>query len=126
MNKIFYAVILILFSSSALSQRDTLLVFNNVITQKEGQMIKKADICSTDTIKTNIPGLSVVSYYCSTTCAVDFLLKEESNVTSKNFKGIFCRCLKHENQKIYFEDIVLIDNNGNRYFIKTQVFRVRL
>lgn len=121
--RIIILILITLFIKNAVAQSDTLFVFNNAKTNKTkyGQIVKKSDICATDTLKTNIKGLKIVSYSCTTTCAIDFQIKEKSNVISKELKTILCNCIKYKNQKVYFEDIVLSDGKGNEYFSKIKL-----
>lgn len=117
--RIIFLILIILYIKNADAQSDTLFVFNNAkpIKYKYGQIVKKSDICATDTLKTNIKGLKILSYSCTTICAIDFQINEKSNVISKELKTLLCGCLRFKNQKIYFEDIVLCDDNGKEYFI---------
>lgn len=114
----------ILISMQVICQTDAFLIFNNVVPGDAGQPVKKSDICATDTIKTNLPDVTVESYSCSVICDIDFEVRETSNIISDKLKELLCYCLKYDNQKIYFENIVLSDAGGKKYYVDSQVYRV--
>jgi hypothetical protein len=122
--KIFFIFILTFYSIESFSQTDTMFMFNNLIQQDH--VVKKSDLCHTDTLKTNIDGLTVAGYTCTTTCAVDFEIRENSNIISDKLRSLLCGCLKSNNQKVYFENIIFIDENGNQYQKRSYVIRLKL
>lgn len=110
-------------------QQDTLLIFKRIMFNDYNvsrQVYYIDDIMATDTVKTNIRNLEVTGFtYLAIVNGFQWERRVKGNRLSTSDKNAI-KSIMNEGRKLYFQDILVMDNFGKNYKIKDQVIMLKL
>ena len=104
------------FLSFSQTNEDIKLLFNNKSPEKsqDGYHYSLEDIINSDSIQTNIQGLKIIKFICSSICSIDWEYHCNSNKLGKDLKQKIEGCSFSGINKLYFNNIYVKDSLTNK------------